>query len=430
MTPTLLDQWKYAVQCGLTDHVRNLFRDHAELVGRINDPVFSFDSTAVFHARENIELLDLLIEHGADLNRKTTWWAGGFGILEGLDAESAAPLIKRGAVVDIWAAVSMNDTATVKRLLDENPDCISARGGDGKHPLHYAPDAAMVDLLVARGADVNARDIDHESTPAQWLVNNEPVVRRLLHHGAEPDVFLAAALGDADLVKRCLEVDPDCSSGRLGIGAWSCKNPRAGGHIYSWELGHDATPLDVARERGHDAVLALLLEHSSPFTRLRYAIWHGDRDEVESIRKSDPEAVDRLRAIEPAMMARAAWWYRPDAVKLLLELGFDRHAAGVHDSTPLDRAAFHGYADVVAALLDGDDDPPLARLNEFGGTPLTACMHGAVHGWETGHPQNHARTVELLIAAGSEYDVEWVPTGSAEVDAALLAEGETDEGEG
>jgi hypothetical protein len=30
-------------------------------------------------AARNLPLLDLLLAHGADLNLKTAWWAGGFG---------------------------------------------------------------------------------------------------------------------------------------------------------------------------------------------------------------------------------------------------------------------------------------------------------------------------------------------------------------
>ena len=411
-----LKKWIDAVMRGDVADVRRLFANHPELRAHVNEPHFPFDSSSVFQCRDHLEMVDVLLENGADLNQKTRWWAGGFGVLEGATIEVAEPLIARGATVDIWAAVSLNRLDRVADLLDEDPDLITARGGDGKQPLHYAMSVEMVDLLVARGADVNARDVDHESTPAQYLVKNEPVVRRLLKRGAEADIFMAAALGDVAIARICVRQDADCTSSRLGTGEW---HNDAGGHIYNWTLGHDLTPLDVAHDKGHERVFDFLRRHSSDDSLLYYFIWNGDVDASRELAATRPQAVARLRESDPGMVARAAWWYRPVTVELLLEFGFDRHAVGVHNSTPLDRAAFHGYADIVAKLLDGDPKPPLEFRNEFGGTPLDACLYGAFHGWKTGHPQNHERVVRALVAAGSVIDPSWVPTGRADLDAAL-----------
>jgi len=94
---------------------------------------------------------------------------------------------------------------------------------------------------------------------------------------------------------------------------------------------------------------------------------------------------------------------------------------GIWNSTPLDRASFHGYADIVEMLLARDPDPPLAYRNQFGGTPLQACIHGFFHGWNSGHPQDHARTLELLLGAGATYELSALPTGDDALDAVLRA---------
>ncbi len=407
-----LDRWMAAVQRGDTAEVRALFAQHPELADHVNEPRFAFGSPALFACRHNLELVDLLIAHGADLNRKTDWWAGGFGILEGIEESAARPLIERGAKVDIWAAVSLGHLQRAQEILDEDPSLVRARGGDGKHPIHYAASPEMVDLLVDRGADVNAKDIDHKSTPVQYLVTSEPAVRRLLEYGAEADIFLAAALGDLEIAKHCLALDPRATEVRLGTGDWE-------GHIYNWTLGHDLTPQDVAREKGHQAVLDLLLEHCSVERRLAYVVWHGDEHAVHELVQADAEIVDRMMRLEPALMAQAAWWYRPTAVGLLIELGFDPHLTGVHDSTPLDRAAFHGYSDIIRTLLDGDPEPPVSFRNEFGGTPLGACVYGSINGWHTGHPQDHVESARLLIEAGCSFSTEWLPTGNDEIDALM-----------
>ncbi|MDX1429476.1 MAG: ankyrin repeat domain-containing protein, partial [Rhodothermales bacterium] len=363
-----------------------------------------------------LEMVDLLIEFGADINAKSAWPAGGFGILEGVDPDVAPLLIDRGVVVDIWAAAHLNDLARAASLLDETPDLVRARGGDGKHPIHYAASPEMVDLLVERGADVNARDIDHGSTPVQYLVNNEHVVRRLLDHGAEPDIYLAAALGDVEMARHCIERDPSCLEARLGSPGWTSG---VGGDIYKWTLGHDLTPQDVARDKGHTAALGLLLRRASPARQLAHATWFGDRKAASGMVAKDPGVVRRLMDVEPALMSQAAWWHRTEAVKILLEIGFDPHLMGVHESTPLDRAAFHGYAEMVVLILEADPDPPVSFRNEFGGTPLRTCIYGSMHGWDTGHPRDHVASARALIEAGCSFSSDWLPTGNPAMDRLL-----------
>jgi ankyrin repeat protein len=103
----------------------------------------------------------------------------------------------------------------------------------------------------------------------------------------------------------------------------------------------------------------------------------------------------------------------------MLELGFDPHVTGEHLSTPLDRASFHGYADIVTTLLELDPNPPLTRKNEFGAIPLRTCIYGSVNGWKTGFAQDHARTVSLLLEAGSPLDQTMLPTGNDALDAVM-----------
>ena len=411
-----LEQWKRAVQSGDSATVRALFAAHPELTGHINAQIFAFDSPAIFCARSNLELVDLLLAHGADINQKTGWGAGGFGILEDVSVEVAQPLIERGAEVDIWAAVSLNDRERTRVLLDQDPGLITARGGDGKHPLRYARDVEMVDFLIGRGGDVEGRCIDHGSTPLQYAIGHREIVFRLLDHGAEPDIFMAAYWGSVSHGEQCIGADPSCCDARLGEGPWTNLGR---GDIYKWTIEHDATPFQVARSRGHDAMVAFIDQHAAPQTRLRDAIWQGDRERVAAVRSETAGVLEMLLASDPAALARAVWWYNPGAAELMLELGFDPHQAGVHDSTPLDRAAFHGYADIVALLLRSDPNPPIDRVNEFGGTPLAACLYGMRHGWTTGHPQDHVETARLLIAAGSAVNERFLGWGNAETDALI-----------
>lgn len=409
--------------CGYrVEEARALLEEHPELKRRLDDPLGPFDGTLLISARPHLEMVDLLLDYGADINRKSAWWAGGFGILEAdLDPKLVSALVERGAEVTVWAAAHQGDIARLGQLLQEDPGLVHARGGDGKTALHCASTVEAVDLLVDAGADLEAEDVDHESTPLHYAIDKPEVARRLLERGARPDLFAAVALGDVELCRTCVYEDSNAVGHRLGVPPWAPRKHRAAAKIYNWTLGHDLTPLDVARKFGHREVAELLLEHAPPKARLVDAIWRGDGTAARAVLEADRAVLKELEDDDRRLMARASWWYRPEAVRLMLELGFDPHVAGVHDSTPLDRAAFHGYADIVALLLEHDPEPPLERLNEFGGTPLGACIHGARHGWRTGFPQDHEATVRLLVGAGAQFDLGDMPTGHDAIDAVLLA---------
>src|SRR6185436_19724595 len=97
---TKVEQFLAALQTGDVERVRRLLDDHAEVRAAVNEPIGDFNSRPAARAKKNLPMLDALLAHGADLNRKSTWWAGGFGLLEyDCTPEEAAPLIARGAAV-------------------------------------------------------------------------------------------------------------------------------------------------------------------------------------------------------------------------------------------------------------------------------------------------------------------------------------------
>ena len=63
-----------------------LIRQHPELRARIDDPLpdYGFGQQALFAAvqRSDRATIDVLLEAGADIRKRTEWWAGGFGVLD------------------------------------------------------------------------------------------------------------------------------------------------------------------------------------------------------------------------------------------------------------------------------------------------------------------------------------------------------------
>ena len=418
LTGSPLEQFDSAVREGDTERARELLEKHGDIRARINEPRFDFDSPAIHQAKKNLGLVDVLIEYGADINARSKFWAGGFGILEwDLTLEQARPLIDRGARITPWAAAGLGLYDELQSIIEANPDSVRERGGDGKTVLHCAATCAIAELLLDSRADVHARDVDHGSTALQYLIADEAIARLLVARGAEVDIFAAARLGDRSLVERCLRDNPACVHARVNGAPFTAP----GGHIYGWTLGFELTPADVARKFGHTAIAELIVSRLSPKARFVDALWCGDSERTRRELELHPAALQGLEPQEHVLLAWAAWWYRPDSVRLMLEVGFNPRVTGVHLSTPLDRASFHGYADIVATLLSLDPAPPLLQRNEFGVTPLGTCIYGSLHGWKTGHPQDHVRTLTLLLQAGSPVDPTRLPTGNDELDAVIRA---------
>ena len=142
--------------------VRGLLAAHPELAARINEPLFDFDRPAAPCTATDLPMLDLLLAHGADLNVKSSFEKGGFGILENVTPEQAPPLITRGAKIDVWAAANLGMAAELRALIQADPSLVNAKGGDGKQPLHYAHTVEIARFLLDHRAEIDALDDDHD----------------------------------------------------------------------------------------------------------------------------------------------------------------------------------------------------------------------------------------------------------------------------
>lgn len=380
--------------------MRSVLARHPELRPRLNEPIGPFDSPAIIHVKSR-EMLDVLLDAGADINGRSQWWAGGFGLLDMVKPDLAAYAIERGATVDAHAAARLGRVETLRELLAGDPQLIHARGGDGQTPLHFASTIEVADLLIAAGADLSARDVDHESTPAQYMVRDrQPVARHLVASGCETDLLLTAALGDLDRTRQHLDADPARIGMRVNPEWFPMANPNAGGTIYNWTLDSHASAHQVAKRFGHDEVLELLFERTPPVARVLEACWIEDESATLRFRAAVPDFAAALSADQRQFLAHAARNNQTTAVRLMLECGLPVESTGQHRGTPLHWAAFHGNADMVREILRFK--PPLeATDQDFKATPIGWAIYGSEHGWyaSTGR---HPEVVALLLGAGAQ----------------------------
>jgi len=383
-----------------TSAMRRLFRRHPQLREKLNEPLADFDSPAIVHVQSRA-MLDLLLEVGADINAKSRWWAGGFGLLDCASPEVAAYAIKRGAELTVHAASRLGLLEKLKQLIATNSALVRARGGDGQTPLHFASTIEVAACLIDRGADIDARDVDHESTPAQYMVRSRPeIARYLVQRGCKTDILMAAALGDADLVRKHLDADPECLRMRVSDEYFPMVGGKTGGTIYQWELGWYVSAVQVANSFGHADVFRLLIERCPDDEKLLNACWSHDQRMVDSLLAKNSALAASLSSAGRRHLAHAARNNDLPAVRLMLKAGFPVDAVSQHNATALHWAAWHGNAEMVQLILGHQPQLEDTR-NDYESTPLGWAIHGSENGWhrKTG---DYAATVEALVSAGAK----------------------------
>ncbi len=311
----------------------------------------------------------------------------------------------------------------VAELLAKDASLVDAKGMDARTPLHCAGTVAVAALLLNHGARIDARDEDHDSTPAQWRIGESPdVARFLLESGAKADIFLAAALGDLALAERLVREDRRCLAHRIG------KAPEfppighdgRGGTIYQWTLRFNSYPHQIALLKGHQAMFDFLYAESDMATRLLVDCVLARRIEAEAIANEHPEIVPDLPDVDRELVARYCWETNTNynAVELMLDLGFPvAHPERSHGYTPLHNAAWAGSGDLVDLLI-ARGHPVDIRDPGYDATPLGYALHDCLV--EKRHPEGEfARVVKALLEAGSPMTGVNYPTGNAALDDVL-----------
>ena len=351
-----------AVNKGDANRVKSLLADNDALLEFIDAPWFAFDAPAIVFAAAsgNRELIQVLLDAGADIDARSSWWAGGTSALQhaagsmlAYDTELAEYLIERGATIDAHAAAGLDMADTLEALMRENPNVVNAPGSDGMSPLHFAATPRIAELLLKHGADINLRDRDHYGTAAQWTMRRRPeVCRYLLEQGAEADVVLYCATGDVERAKAEFQKNPELLNLRINV-----KSPKGyviptsespqiaevpGGHVYAYQVGPTMPLLEIALQSKQMVIVDLLIDAGYEINLRDWYVLVGQ----------GPKRFDTL-------------------VKGFLAKGWDINASQKHRRgmwTPLHWVAQRGLTNGVACLLANGADPNVT--DDKGQTPL------------------------------------------------------------
>ncbi len=404
---------KVAVRDNDAQRVRELLKSHRELRAKIDEPLPNYGSGqhALFAAvqRSDRATIDVLLHAGADIQKRTDWWAGGFGVLDDCDPSLVNFLLERGAVIDAHAAARLGMVPKLREVVASDPDVVLARGGDGQTPLHFASNVEVARFLLENGADINALDVGHESTPAQYMLrveqkrhyprDRQDVARYLVSRGCKTDLLMAAALGDLNLVRHHLDNDPACIRMSVSDEWFPKQDQRAGGTIYIWTLGANRTAHAVARDFGHEDVFQLLMERTPLDLKLTLACELGDEAVFQEFLAKNIDVAKTLSEVDQQKLPNAAQSNNTKAVRLMLEAGWPVDTPGEMGATALHWAGFNGNAEMTREILRFR---PMLELKsrEYSGTAFSWVLYGSGNGWhcDTG---DFVSTIRELLEAGA-----------------------------
>ena len=227
--------------------------------------------------------------------------------------------------------------------------------------LHEAAKRGHLDavrLLLAQGADPNAREPGDNTTPLHWAAahGHVHVVRALLDAGA--DVHGVGDLHDGDVI------------------GWAT-------------LGEP--------EGTHEQVVTLLLERGARH-HIFSAIAVGDLKLIRQLVKAQPEALDRRRsrfehrqtALHFAISRR-----RYDILDLLIELGANLEAEDMHGETPL------------AFAMMRDDREAMRRLHAAGAKPPQTVETSSFSEKMAGLATSVKKSVTMIMVPDVARVLEW-----------------------
>jgi ankyrin repeat protein len=292
-------------------------------------------------------------------------------------------LVAAGAKVkpeDIDYSVTFGPDKMVRWFLDRgvNPAQIQ----DGKTLLFDAGSPKIVDLLVARGVNVHARDETGRTALHAAIQRTSPakIVTALLKHGADPNARIKGGFTPLMLAEDGPTVDALVAGGAN----LHATNDQGEGVLYAgWGSGIPSRIEALARH-------GLRLDPAKTGELLVNAI----------VLQRNLGAVKKLLALGADPNSATMWEGQPASTPLSAAIGNGEYemakvlrAAGANDVGELSEAASKGDISTMSALIDKG-----ANINElsggYGDTPLCYAVR-----------QGRAEAVHFLLSRGANVNI-------------------------
>jgi ankyrin repeat protein len=208
-------------------------------------------------------------------------------------ARIADPRAHHGGWTGLHAAARAGHARVAQLLLAHGADPNAREAGDNTYPLHWAAALGHLDVvraLLDAGGDVHGVGDVHELEVIGWATVFRPpgdgtaaldpsrraLLALLLERGAAHHIFSAMSLGDLPLIQAVVEQNPDALDRRLS------------------RFEHGQTPLHFAITRKRDDILDLLIALGADLeatdargqTALAVAMLRGDREAARRLQQA------------------------------------------------------------------------------------------------------------------------------------------------
>lgn len=367
---------------GSKDVYVRFFKDHVK--SSLEEKWKFFNPIHIASAFNNNDILCELLQHGADMNLKTTnknYWTP-LTLAVGIQTEENKENEK-------ITSTQSRRIETIKLLLSHGAG-IDLCKENGVSPLYIACQEGHADIVqhfLINRANINIRTKNgtspltiacHEGhyRIVDTLLRNEADIQSSMEDGSNP-LFIACQQGHADIVNLLLQKEADANR---------C-------------LKDGTSPLFIACQEGHDTIVQMLLNKNADTNLCKT---NGESPLYVACQKGYEKIVNDLLAsgaeVNMCKKNRASPLYiacqkgHNIIVQELFEKGADIDIRATDGASPLVVACQYRHVKVIEVLLQNGAKPDLCMVN--GTSPLiTACKYG------------QERIVQLLLDKGADINL-------------------------
>ena len=286
------------------------------------------------------------------------FFSGGSADVSSSEAKLAKPVNPK-ANKALLNAVKKGDIEAAKQAITDGAD-LSGEGEYGMPPIGGAPlhlavsqdRQEIIELLIAKGADVNVKSVFFNLTPLDWAVKLEKIetIKLLQKYGgksaAQDSIHFAVQLGNFEAVKKHLDAGVDINSTAEGLHETPLDFTEEikGGTLKMVGLPEDTVEIKAAKKEIADFLRKRGGKHSSIFEASK----SGDLEGVKEFLAAgvDPDEKTGFTFGQTPLYVAST----KEVAELLIDKGADVNAESNLSGTVLDYTISRKRSDIADLL--------------------------------------------------------------------------------